>query len=232
MLSKFLRIFFPEPCPVCKNPSTYHKTAPICPDCWQTITPYKGPICQKCGKPLVADSSITCSDCLKDAPSFNWARSFGLYEGVLKEAVNLMKYYSVKRLSKPLSEIMLGMKIPQADAIIPVPLHKKKLRSREFNQSSSFARHISKSNGIPVILNALVKIKETVPQVGLNARERKKNIKNSFGLTNRELIQGKDIILVDDVFTTGATVRECSRLLKKQGAGDIYVVLLAHSRGD
>lgn len=263
MINRFLRIFFPESCPVCKKPSIDHKTAPICPDCWQAISPYKGPICQKCGKPLVSEVSITCGDCLEEEPAFKQVRSFGLYEGTLKTAVNLLKYYGIKRLSKPLSEIMLkinpappllsclplrlstqveaageskkrgcGEKMPRADAIIPVPLYKKRLRQRGFNQSALFAKYLASCTGVPLILNYLVKIRDTMPQVGLSAKDRKKNIRNAFGISNKKLLQKKNIVLVDDVFTTGATVRECSKLLKKAGSGDIYVITLVHSTGD
>ncbi len=232
MINNFLRILFPESCPVCKKPSTDHRTAPICTDCWQAISPYDGPICQKCGKPLVSDVSITCGDCIEDEPPFRWVRSFGLYEGALREAIGLFKYYRIKRLSKPLSEMIFRIKIPHADAVIPVPLSGKKIRQREFNQAALFAKHIADYIGAKVILNCLVKIRDTMPQVGLNAEERRRNIKNAFGVINKEMIHGKSIILVDDVFTTGVTIRSCAKLLKKAGAGDIYAVTLAHSMKD
>ncbi len=250
MINRFLRIFFPESCPVCKKPSTDHKTAPICLECWLAISPHIGPMCRKCGKPLVSNASITCQVCIEDDPPFKWARSFGLYEGTLREAINLLKYHRIKRLSKPLSKIMLkinpappllsceskqrgyGVKMLRADAIIPVPLYKKRLRQREFNQSALFAKHLACSIGKPLILNCLIKTRDTMPQVGLSAKERGKNIRKTFAIGNKELIGGKNIMLIDDVYTTGATVRECSKVLKKAGAKDIYVITLAHSRGD
>lgn len=243
MINRFLKILFPEFCPVCKKPSTDHRTAPICSECWQSISSYKGSICKKCGKPLVSDISTTCKICIEEEPAFKWVRSFGLYEDTLKEAINLLKYYRIKRLSKPLSEIMLktepapekswrGVRIPHADAIIPVPLHKKRLRQRGFNQSALLAKYLARHIGVPLSLDCLVKIRDTMPQVGLNAKERKKNIRKAFEISNKKLIRGKNIVLVDDVFTTGTTVRECSKILKKSGAKDIYVLTLAHSRGD
>lgn len=232
MFSTLLRLLFPESCPVCEKPSRDHKTAPICSPCWQAIEPYHGPICYICGKPLPSDASRTCGDCLKSKPAFTWARSFGIYEGTLKESLHHLKYYGIRRLAKPLSEMMLTIHLPLADAMIPVPLYQKKLRKKEFNHSALLARHLADKTGIPLVLNSLVKIKDTAPQVGLSARERISNLKNSFRVVSRDSIEGKDIVLVDDVFTTGTTVRECSRLLKKAGAKNIYVLLLAHSRGD
>ena len=232
MISRFLNILFPEFCPVCKNPSNCHKTAPICLACWQVISPYKGPICRKCGKPLASDVSIICSTCIKDAPAFEWVRSFGIYEGTLREAVNLLKYKRIKRLSRLLSKLMLNLKIPQAHAIIPVPLFKRRLRQREFNHSALLAKHLADYTGIPLIQNCLIKVRDTRPQVGLSAKERRKNIRNAFTITDRQFLQKKDFILVDDVVTTGATVRECSMMMKKAGAKNIYVITLAHSSGD
>lgn len=232
MFGTLLRILFPESCPVCKSPSRDHTTAPICSPCWQAIEPYHGPICDICGKPLASEVSRTCSDCLKSTPPFTWARSFGIYEGTLKESLHHLKYYGIRRLAKPLSEMILTIRLPHIDAIIPVPLHSKKLRKKEFNHSALLARYLSDNTGIPLVLNSLVKIRDTAPQVGLSARQRRSNLKNSFRIINKNSIEGKEIVLVDDVFTTGTTARECSLLLLKAGAKNIYVLLLAHSRGD
>ncbi|GBE05204.1 MAG TPA: ComF family protein [Nitrospirae bacterium] len=232
MFNRFLRIFFPEHCPVCEKPSLDHRTAPICRECWQSILPYTGPVCQRCGRPLVSDVSIICKGCIEDEPSFERASSFGLYEGALRQAINLLKYRGVKRLSAALADMMLDMQTPVLDAVIPVPLYKTRLRQREFNQSAIFAKHLAGSTGTTLILDCLIKVRDTAPQVGLSAKQRRKNIKNAFEITRGETVRGKDILLVDDVFTTGATVRECSKLLKKTGAENIYVITLAHGSRD
>lgn len=130
-------MLFPETCLFCQGLAKDHSIAPICLHCWQTVSAYEGPVCQRCGQPLVSDSSMTCRECLQDEPAFAFARSFGLYEGALKKAINLLKYHNVKRLSKPLSDIISPFKIPAVDAVIPVPLYKKRLRQKEYNQSAS-----------------------------------------------------------------------------------------------
>ncbi len=194
----------------------------------------------KCGKPLVSDASIKCVDCIEDEPLFEYARSFGLYEGVLRKAVNLLKYNGIKRLAMPLSDVIPLNRMPRVDAVIPVPLYKKRFRQREFNQSAVLARYMAKrigrregaTYGFPLLLENLVKVRDTKPQVGLSAKERAVNIKNAFEVKNNDLIANKNILLVDDVLTTGATVRECSRVLKKAGAGDVYVITLAHGVRD
>lgn len=228
LLNNLLNILFPEKCPVCLKQSNDHAIAPICTDCWQEIRPYQGPGCQKCGRPLVSGQSLVCGDCIAEEPSFKPAVSYGLYDGTLRKAINLLKYYGLKRLSKPLSDFLLQREIPDADLIIPVPLHEKSLRHREFNQSALLANYIAKNAGVPLILDCLIKAKDTAHQVGLHSRERRKNIKNAFAVKNRAVIKGKSILIIDDVITTGATIRECSRVLAKAGAGDIHVMTLAH----
>ncbi|MBI4698122.1 MAG: ComF family protein [Nitrospirae bacterium] len=229
MLNSFLNILFPEICPVCTKPVKDHKTAPICIDCWKTLSPYGGPMCQRCGKPLASEVSTICGECMKDEPAFIYARGFGLYEGALKKAINLLKFYGIKRLSKPLSDIIASVKMPQVEAVVPVPLHEKRLRQREFNQSALLAKYLAKKAGTSFMSDCLVKIKDTRPQVGLNADERRRNVKGAFTVKDKGPVAGKKVLLIDDVVTTGATVRECSRVLKKAGAEKIYVSSLAHS---
>ncbi len=232
MLNNFLNALFPESCPVCGRTAVNHRTAPICNECWESISPYSGPFCDKCGKPLVSDASITCSDCLSDTPAFTSVRSYGLYKGTLKKALNLLKYYGIKRLSKPLSEKIRGISLPSVDTVIPVPLSKQKLRQRGFNQSALLAKSLAGRADTRLSLNSLVKIRDTAPQVGLSAKKRQENIKNAFAVNRKEIIINKNILLVDDVFTTGATIRECSQVLNRAGANEIYVITLAHSSSD
>lgn len=229
MIGGLLHILFPESCPLCGKPSKEHSTAPICNDCWKSVSPYEGPSCLKCGRPLVSDVSITCRDCLEREPHFERVRSFGIYDGVLKKAITVFKYGSIRRLSKPLSAMMSRVRIPAADILLPVPLHERRLREREFNQSALLAKHLSRHTGIPVSLDSLIRTRDTAPQAGLSAGERRKNIRNAFYVQENGCIKGKNIILVDDVFTTGATLRECSRVLKRSGSENIYAVTLAHS---
>ncbi|MBI5665641.1 MAG: ComF family protein [Nitrospirae bacterium] len=232
MLNNFLNALFPETCPICRRPASDHKTAPVCTECWQSIRPYTGAKCRKCGRPLTSDASTICGDCLQDEPAFESARSFGLYEGALRKALNLLKYHNVIRLSKPLSDILLRIETPRVDAVLPVPIYKKRLRQREFNQSALLAKHLAKGTGSTLVLDSLVKMKDTKPQVGLSSNERRENMRNAFGIQNREAIEGKDILLIDDVSTTGATIRECSKVLKKAGAGSIHALTLAHGMMD
>ena len=232
MLNKLLNLLFPETCPVCQNPCLNHETAPICTDCWQSVRQYKGPLCQKCGAPLVSEVSRICGECLKQDPAFEYARSFGLYDHTLRKGINLLKYHGKKRLSRPLSALLIKAGVPDADTVVPVPLHQNRLRHREFNQSALISKYIAEEMKSCLILDCLVKVRDTLPQVGLRYKARVKNIKGAFKVRNRDVIKDRKIILVDDVVTTGATIRECSRTLKKAGAGEIYVISLAHGMSD
>lgn len=155
------------------------------------------------------------------------AINYGLYEGVLAEAINQLKFHGVKRLSKPLGMLMQGLDLPVMDGIVPVPLNVKRLRERGFNQSLLIARVISKKIRVPLLMDILLKKKETPPQVGLSAKERLLNLKNAFDVKGD--VNGLRLLLVDDVMTTGATVTECSKTLMKAGAKEVIVLTLARS---
>jgi len=176
--------------------------------------------------------STTCEECITDEPSFEYARSYGIYKGALQEAIKQLKYHYIKRLSVPLSGLLLTLSLPDVDVVIPVPLHGRRLKERGFNQSALIAKHVSDTIKKPLLINSLVKTRDTQPQVGLTAEERKRNIKGAFSVYEPHRINGKRILLIDDVLTTGSTVRECSKVLKRSGARSIYVLTVARSPGD
>jgi ComF family protein len=226
-LGALLNLLFPSKCPVCGNESDNHLYNPFCTKCWRGIEKYSGPACNICGIPTISSLTITCELCLKTKPPFSKVLYYGVYDGVLKEAIHLLKFNGVKRLSKPLSLMLYELSIPKVDGIIPVPLHHKRLCQREFNQTASISRHLSKNLKIPLMLNVLKKSKETPPQTDVTGKERLKNIKNAF--TASEKVRGLDLLLIDDVITTGATVRECAKALTKAGAKSVTVAALARS---
>jgi len=177
--------------------------------------------------PFSSEYSMICGHCVKKAPPFSMVINYGLYEGVLAEAINLLKFHGLKRLSKPLGRLLLSLDLPEMDGIVPVPLNIKRLRERGFNQSLLIAHGISKVKGVPLLMDILLKKKETPPQIGLSAKERLLNLKNSFEVKGN--IKGLRLFLVDDVMTTGATVTECSKDLMKAGSKEVIVLTLARS---
>ncbi|GER93367.1 ComF family protein [Dissulfurispira thermophila] len=226
-VSKLLNIFFSAKCPICGNESDYHLYNPFCTRCWRGIERYSGPACNICGMPTTSNLSTICELCLKKPPAFSKVLYYGIYDGALKEAIHLLKFNGVKRLSGPLSLMLSELPIPKADGIIPVPLHPNRLYKREFNQTASISRHLSKNLKIPLMIDVLKKIKETPPQTDVSGKERFKNIRNAFKVCRE--INGMNLLLIDDVITTGATIRECSKVLIKAGAKSVVVIALARS---
>lgn len=153
--------------------------------------------------------------------------SFGIYDGALATAINLYKFHGIKRLHKPLGDFLLQFELKGIDAIIPVPLGIRKLRERGFNQSLLLSKKVADSRNIPLFMNALFKKKETAPQLGLSARERESNLKGAFAV--KQDFSGMNLLLIDDVMTTGATAKECSRQLLQAGAREVSVLTLARA---
>lgn len=177
--------------------------------------------------PFSSEYSNICGQCLKKAPPFLRVINYGLYEGALAEAINQLKFHGVKRLSKHLGRLLLSLDLPAMDGIVPVPLNIKRLRERGFNQSLLIARVISKKIRVPLLMDILLKKKETPPQIGLSAKERLLNLKKAFEVKGD--VNDLRFLLVDDVMTTGATVTECSKMLMKAGAKEVIVLTLARS---
>lgn len=227
IISKLLSIIYPSRCPVCSDSSDQWTYAPICNACWSEIKRYSGPSCMICALPVSSEHARTCGQCIRKTPPFSKILPYGLYEGVLAEAIHQFKFYGVRRLSQPLGNLLLHLDIPPADGIVPVPMSKKGLIKRGFNQSLLLSRVIEKRTRTPLFMNSLFKIKDTPPQIGLSARERLTNLKNAFEV--RGNLKGLCLLLVDDVITTGATVRECSRTLMKAGAKKVTVLSLARA---
>ncbi|HAK88266.1 MAG TPA: ComF family protein [Nitrospiraceae bacterium] len=225
--SKLLNLLFPSKCPVCESKSDNYLYNPFCTNCWKGIEKYSGPACGICGRPAISVHTTLCEPCMKARPPFSKALYYGIYEGALKEAIHLLKFNGVKRLSKPLGLLLSELPLPEVDGIVPVPMHHKGLKQREFNQTAAIAARLSKKLRVPLMQNALKKTKETLPQTDVGGEERLKNLKNAFSVSGK--ISGMDLLLIDDVITTGATVRECAKTLIKSGAKSVAVVALARS---
>lgn len=227
LISRLLNTLYPSKCPLCGSAPDIFIHSPICTPCWSKIKRYAGPSCRICAMPFSSEYSNICGQCLKKAPPFLKVINYGLYEGALAEAINQLKFHGVKRLSKPLGILLQRLDLPAMDGIVPVPLSIKGLRERGFNQSLLIARVISKEIKVPLLMDILLKKKETPPQVGLSAKERLLNLKNAFEVKGN--VDGLRLLLIDDVMTTGATVTECSKVLMKAGAKEVIVLTLARS---
>jgi ComF family protein len=227
LISRFFNILYPARCPLCGNTPDVFVHSPFCRSCWSEVQRYTGPSCRICALPFTSEHSNICGQCLKKAPPFSRVISYGLYEGVIREAINQFKFFGLRRLSEPLGNLLLGLELPAADGVVPVPLTLRRLRERGFNQSLLIARIIAKEIRAPLLMDILTKEKETHPQIGLTARERLLNLRNAFAVNGS--LKGMRLLLVDDVMTTGATVTECSKQLMRSGAEEIIVVTLARA---
>jgi len=175
----------------------------------------------------VSEYSRLCGECFSRKPYYSAALSFGLYSGALREAISLMKFSGIRRLARPLAQLLDELPLPPMDGVVPVPLTRKALRERGFNQTLLLARRLSRSRTLPLFMDMLMKKKETPPQIGLSAKQRASNLRNAFSAAGSA--EGKKLILLDDVMTTGATVRECAKTLVKAGAEEVLVVTLARA---
>jgi ComF family protein len=164
-------------------------------------------------------------------PTFDQALSVGYFEGPLREAIHQFKYRPCRALGRPLALWMTKNICPVdgIDRIIPVPLHTSRLRQRGFNQALILAHGISKTFTLPLSYDNLKRVRPTRPQVELSAEERIKNVAGAFALRNPDELKGLDVLLIDDVFTTGATMNECARVLKDAGVSRVTALTIARA---
>jgi ComF family protein len=174
--------------------------------------------------------------CLRKWPFYNKVIVPYLYEGTLMSAIHQFKYGGKSHLAKSLGPFLasfVGEQLNGMDGLLvmPVPLHPKRLRERGFNQSLLLARHVAAQLDVDLDFLSLRRIRYTQPQTGLKKDERRKNVRKAFGLIGPKVVKGRTVILVDDVTTTGNTLNECARILKRAGAEHIYCAVLARTAG-
>jgi ComF family protein len=181
---------------------------------------------------LTYSPEYRCGACRAQPPAFDHARAIGRYEGPLRQAIHLLKYRGQLRVMHPLLQLALthfDAHFPGADfdAILPVPLHRQRLMQREFNQAAGIAKGLARHLDIPLWERVLVRVRRTRPQVELSDRERRQNVRQAFAVTDIAALADKQVLVVDDVFTTGATLGEIARTLKIAGARRVDVFTLA-----
>jgi len=218
-----LDLFFPQHCLGCGK-----EGALICPQCLRSLPELSGPLCPKCGKPQ--PGGILCQDCIDRRHSIDGIRSPLKFEGLAREAVHQFKYRNLRSLAGQLAtilhEFLLANPVP-FDCIIPVPLHAKRLRERGYNQSALLARELNKHLNLPVITSCLIRKHYVLSQARTkSAWERRQNVKDAFEcLDNR--IRERQVLLIDDVATSGSTLDACAKSLKSKGAKSVWGLVLA-----
>jgi ComF family protein len=225
-------ILFPPCCAACQARLSAPAGDRLCHDCLESIRLIEPPVCTVCGQPFHGPQGTghTCGQCIKNPPSFDTARSLFQYHGSIRTLIHRIKYnddgYALKALSCLAMEYMLPDHL-KLDMVIPVPLHSKRLRKRGFNQSLRLAGTIFPH--IPLGMDILTRTLNTKPQTELSMKERHRNVRNAFETAN-PLPEGVEtILLLDDVYTTGATVRACAKALKRAGAKEVHVFTVART---
>lgn len=229
-------IFFPSSCQLCYALLDFPRERVVCRSCLKRITPHRSSYCLCCGRFFVGHGDPhLCQHCLKGSPPFSFHRSCGQYRGKLKDIILLYKYHSFRVLGQDLANLIqrsLGREERlwwEVEAIIPVPLHPKKKRQRGFNQAQVIAKCLSRLRGVELVERRLIKIRNVPPQTSLELKDRQKNVLGTFRVVKRETIKGKVVLLVDDVYTTGATIRECSAALREAGVKEIRAITVAQA---
>lgn len=225
-----LDLVFPPLCVVCREPAERH----LCDACIAAMPRITAPICSRCGRPTGsgAGRNDLCGVCRQAAPAFDACRAYGQYAGKLGDAVRAVKYHGKTAAVPALAELMAQVLcddplLRQGVVLVPVPLHPRRRRQRGFNQAELLARTVARQTGREVHSLLLAKVKNTRPQVGLSAPERRANLRDAFQVRPGSLPAGP-LVLVDDVITTGATFGECARALRDAGARQVFALALAH----
>ncbi len=214
----------------------------LCSACAGRFTPITPPFCPVCGKMFKSkaiDSHI-CGACIKSKEHFTQIRAVGIYDDTLLEAIHLFKYRHKTRFAMPLGRLLFTEFLrhwtpDDIDLVVPVPLHIRRFRQRGYNQAYMLVHEwerMAKAAGIEmsdmaIARDLLVRTRYTPPQVRLRRQERRRNIRGAFEISRLEKVREKRILLIDDVFTTGATVEECAKVLMKNGAAFVDVLVLA-----
>ena len=229
---KVAALLYPSRCPVCDRP-VRPSSERICLSCLKTLKPIRTPFCEKCGKKVSAGMRI-CADCGRMHHAFT--RSRGAFEyGPLSKAIYRYKYLGRREYSKVFSELTYRQLADyihgvHPDIIAAVPVSKKKLLKRGYNQAAELAKGLSELSGIPFEDGALLRVRDTSPMKLLSPSERQKNLKNAF-TGGQNVVKFKRVLLVDDIYTTGSTMDECSRALLKAGAESVYGLTMASGTG-
>jgi ComF family protein len=236
MYQELWNLIYPKCCPVCFEILDDQKTL-ICPKCKKKMKPVRQPYCYQCGRPLAKEEQEYCFDCSKGQHIFDRGFSTAEYDGASAPSVLAIKYKNRRefihfyaQLAKEEYEPVLS--ILNIEAMVPVPISRKKLRKRGFNQAELFAKELAVWMRIPVRTDYLIRAKETAPLKELSPLQRKVELQRAF-LWNEAAYAGeKTVLIVDDIYTSGATVDACAKIMKENGIKKVYVLTMAIGRGN
>ncbi len=222
-------LLFPPVCCGCDRQVA--EPGSLCGSCWAKVRFIERPYCPVLGTPFSHDlgAEILSAEAIADPPPFRRARAVAVHEDVIRDMVHRLKYNDSTDLGPWMARWMMragSELIADCDIIVPVPLHARRFWFRRFNQSAELARHLSRLSGKPFDPDALKRVKPTRQQVGLGLNERVTNVRGAFKVPDREdiKVRGRNVLLIDDVYTTGATVKAASRALLRSGAASVDIL--------
>jgi len=226
-----LDLALPPLCPACREPV---EGRGLCPACWSKLSFITRPYCERLGIPFAYDPGpgILSMEAIADPPAYRRARAAVRFDEIARALVHALKYGDRLDLAPMMGRWVshAGREIlAEADALVPVPLHWRRLWARRFNQSAMLAAAIAAESGVPIATGALKRVKPTAQQVGLSRSERAANVQGAFRVPpeGRGEVAGRRLVLVDDVLTSGATVDGCARALLRAGAANVDVLIFA-----
>jgi len=238
-LRTLLEIIYPPRCAVCGvflKRDGQVDVRDFCPACLGEFKRIASPFCPLCGRPFTsrAGEDHPCEECMSAGPVYDMLRAPFLYEGALMEAIHQFKYGQKMHLGHTLGRLMAEfaqgwLGTGENLVLMPVPLHTKRLRKRGFNQSLVLARHAAGRMGAELDYLSLKRVRHTQPQTGLGKDDRSRNVRKAFALFGPEAVKGRHVVLVDDVATTGSTLNECAKVLKRAGCGSVRCLVLARA---
>ncbi len=235
ILSWTADVLFPHRCAACGAPSGEGPDPAWCPACFKNLPFIAPPLCPVCGRPYVPTEAMPdhrCSECLLDRFRFDAARSATIYQGGVRRGILQLKFGGKLHWAPALGKLAAlhdetRRILDRGKVIVPVPMHLRRVRRRGFNQAALLARFAGRCCSRPVEVNALVRARVTKPQTRLSRAERLRNVRGAFAVVRPEVVAGKSVVLMDDVFTTGTTLSECADALKKAGADWVGAVTVA-----
>ena len=235
-IRRWIDLVYPPRCAVCERFLGSKEDPGICSDCREGLREVCSPLCLRCGVPFDAGTGEDrlCGRCLREPPSYDAARGLLVYEGTALEAVHRFKYGGKTRLAgllgPRLADLARAWLLPGLHPlVVPVPLHLKRLRERGFNQSLLLARHVAAPQGWELDALVLRRSRWTPPQAALGKRQRRGNVRDAFVVETPQTVRGRDVLLVDDVSTTGSTLEACARALRQAGVGKVFALTLARA---
>jgi ComF family protein len=245
-LDSITSVIFPSDCRVCERPLSGFSLLPVCDSCWNQLFPQTGVLCMCCGEALsagaVPEGEVLCRFCRATAPPFEKAVAHGVYDGELRTLLHLLKYDGMEGLAERLGalaaeEVLRMPGLPESLVVTPVPLHGGKRRQRGFNQAELLARGAiaamrRRRPGLHMRLaaSALERRRATESQAGLTPHQRRENVRGAFFVAHPAEVQGRHVLLIDDIYTTGATARACSQALRAAGAESVRVATVARAQ--